>query len=453
MGKVVLPIETKVREFDGKLWLGMNLVTRGYQVVLGPSDELKYNLEKIQPDYYITKDIGDGNIDFYDRLRKSGIIVLGLDTEGGVYNSEERYLSNKTKCVEHFDALLAWGNNSASILENYTNVGNIYVTGNPRFDLLQPSLRDIYQDRAVSLNQQYGKYILLNGNFSFANPYSPHIIAKSEENYGSTPRENRTYNHRIFHLFLDAIYHLQNEFPETNLIIRPHPSEDNNTYEEAFKGYENIHVEDSGDVRNWIAGANVTLHHDCTTGIESALMGIPVISYRPIQNEKYESDLPQVVSEQAFTLDELTAYVAQYLIDGHSYEMDADQTAYLKQYFHNIDESAAENICGVIDSLALHTEKDYDKLRPNLKGYLERRVKSSRWSDQVLIVYDDVNKLLGKESRREQRQYNRQKFPGLEIEEILERIEHMSQVLDVGPVSVEPVALTNDTFYIRSNYV
>lgn len=448
---IAIPVETKVRELDGKIWLGLNLVKNNNHVLLGPSYEIHKTFDKNGADIIIKKDPGDGTIETSKKLKSAGITVCGLDTEGGVFESLDKYTQNKRRILEVIDAFFAWGESQAkAITEQYvTQSNNVYVTGNPRFDLLQPKLRNIYYDRAVPLTEQYGDYILFNGNFSLANPYRQQVIMKSEDIYGSTPQQKRIHANRIFHLFLDAIYQLQKEFPETNIIIRPHPSEDNTTYEEEFSGYEHIHVEDSGDVRNWIAGASVTLHHDCTTGIESALMGVPVVSYRPIQNEEYEAELPQVVSEQAFTLDELTAYVSECLQDGQPYEMDADQTAHLKQYFHNIDESAAENICNVIESLELPSEKNYDKLKPNLKGDLERRVKSSRWSDQVLTVYDGVHKLLGKESRREQRQYHRQKFPGLEKEEILERIEQMDQVLDVGPVSVEPVPLTNDTFYIR----
>jgi surface carbohydrate biosynthesis protein len=451
MNTIAIPLETKVREFDGKAWLAMNLLEQGNQVVMGPSYELAQTLDIIEPDIYITKDPGDGRVEFFDRLQSAGILICGIDTEGAVFESMDTFAGNKKKLLNHIDAFFAWGQKPANaIRQNYDNTDHIYVTGAPSFDLLQARLRFIYQDRAAPLNEQYGDYILFNGNFSFANPFGQQVITKAEEVYGSISQEKYTFYHRIFHLFLDTLYHVQNEFPETNVIIRPHPSEDNTTYEEAFRGYDRIHVKDTGDARNWIAGASVTVHHDCTTGIESALMGVPVASYRPIQNEKYESELPQVASKQVFTLDELTKYVSQSLRSEQPYEMDADQTAHLKQYFHNVDESAAENICNVIDSLEVRTEKNYDRLKPDLRGDVERRVKSSRGSDQVIAAYDGVQKLLGNESRREQRQYQRQKFPGLKREEILQRIEQMKKFLHVGSFSVEAVPLTNDTFYIRT---
>lgn len=450
MNRIALPIETKVREFDGKLWLGLNLVRNDCQIILGSSHEIINNLERIKPTHYVAKDMGDDKKDFFKLLQNSGVSVLGLDTEGGVYDSEEQYASNKSEFLTNIDAFLAWGSNPANaIRKNYDRIENIYVTGNPRFDLLQPHLRYMYQNQSIPLNEQYGDYLLFNGNFTLANPYSSHVINKYEDVYGVVPRDKRTYANRTFIQFLDAIHHLQNTYPEVDIIIRPHPSEDNATYIEEFQAYDQIHIEDSGDVRAWIAGASVTLHHDCTTGIESALMGVPVVSYRPFKNEKYEMKLPQKVSKNAFTLDELTEYVSESLRSDQTYKLDDEQTACLKQYIHNVDESAAENICNVVDNLEQNSNKNYDLLKPSLKRRIERRVKTSRWSDQVRTAYDMVQKLGEYEPRKEQRQYHQQKFPGLEKEEIINRINEMRKAIDSGPVSVEKMPMTNDTFCIR----
>lgn len=450
METIVLPVETKVREFDGKLWLGMNFVSRGKEVILGPSDEIRNTVDVTEPDVYITKDPGDSNIDFFKRLRSAGISVCGLDTEGGVFDSISNYSINKRKVLNYLDAFFAWGERPAIEIRNqYENMMNIHVTGNPRFDLLQPHLRFIYQNRAKPINERYGDYILLNGNFSRANPDNQGVITKSEEIYGSAPEEEHTYKNRIFNLFLDAIYHLQAKFPETDIIIRPHPSENNTTYEEAFQRCDHVHIEDTGDVRNWIAGASVTVHHDCTTGIESALMGTPVVSYRPIQNKEYEAELPQVVSKQALTLENLTEYISKSLNRDKYYEMTTDQTTHLKQYFHNIDESAAEKMCDVISSLDTDNERNYAELKPDLKQDIERRVQTSVFSDEIITLYDKVHLLLGNESPQKQRQYRKQKFTSVEKEEILQLIQQIEQVLDINPVSVEEVSMTNNTFYIR----
>jgi surface carbohydrate biosynthesis protein len=82
MSTVAIPIETKVRELDGKLWLGLHLLARDHSVVLGPAGEVKASLHRTAPDMYISKDLGDGNVDFFDALRAAGCRVCGLPTEG-----------------------------------------------------------------------------------------------------------------------------------------------------------------------------------------------------------------------------------------------------------------------------------------------------------------------------------------------------------------------------------
>jgi len=47
------------------------------------------------------------------------------------------------------------------------------------------------------------------------------------------------------------------------------------------------------------------IHNGCMTGIEGALLGTPIIAYQPIRSELYDRPLPNAVSLQCDTLDEL----------------------------------------------------------------------------------------------------------------------------------------------------
>ena len=448
MNTVAIPIETKVREFDGKLWLGLNLVSRGYRVILGPNSEVSSTFDITEPDIYFTKDPGDTNIDTFKRLQSAGISVCGIDTEGAVFQSIDQFTYNKKNLLNYIDALFLWGEKLKDELEKYYNdINNLYVSGNPRFDLLQPHLRFIYEQRARSYNESYGDYILITCNFGSANTINPGGV-DSEGTY-EKDRKSYTHTNRIFHLFIEAMYFLQKEFPNTNIIIRPHPSENSSTYENTFAGYDHVHVEDSGDARAWIAGASVLIHHTSTTGIESALMGIPVISYRPVQNENYESELPMVASEQASSREQLNKYVTQYHKQNQLYELSTEQESYLKKYFYNIDMCTVEVICDVIDSLKISNKQQYQTLKPKTKGRIERRVKASSWATQVVGLYDMFQRLNGNKVTRDRRRYTRQKFPGLKQEEIIDQVKEFESVLELGSVSIEKVPLTNDTFMLQ----
>jgi surface carbohydrate biosynthesis protein len=173
-GSVALPIENKVRELDGKLWLGLNLVDRGYDVTIGPSWEIKYALDKIDPDIYFTKDPGDGNTAFFERLRSAGIGVCGLAPEVGVNSSVDTFMKNRQRSLNNMDVYFAWGDVTANTLGSYYEGSvckdKIITTGNPRFDLVTNDMRSVYKNKSDDILDKYGEYILINTNFTLSNP-------------------------------------------------------------------------------------------------------------------------------------------------------------------------------------------------------------------------------------------------------------------------------------------
>lgn len=450
MATVAIPIETKVRELDGKSWLSLNLVNNGHRVIIGPSNEIASTLDITEPDIYITKDPGDSNVDFINRLQSGGITVCGLDTEGAVFGTMKEYTRNRKQILNHLDAFFVWGNQQAKAIQHHYEEPreDLHVTGNPRFDLLQPNYRSYYNELAASHRSKYGKFVLVNGNFSIANPYQKKVISEIERINGDIESQKLSYHLRIFHLFLDAIYHIASEIDDITVIMRPHPSEDNTTYEREFDHHDNIVVEDSGDVRTWIAGSQTVIHHDCTTGIESALMGVPTLSYRPIQKEEYEAEIPISVSAEAQTTKEVVDYVTKSITSDDPYKLTEDQMNRLKQYFHNVDQVAAENICDVINNFEPRSDKLGDPVRPGAFGRLERRVKSSQWESQVITIYDAIQRLIGDSSPQEQRQYRDQKFSGLKKEELEENIVRLERFLELDDLTIEKISLTDDTYSI-----
>ena len=49
----------------------------------------------------------------------------------------------------------------------------------------------------------------------------------------------------------------------------------------------------------WLHRSDVVIHTGCTTAIEAFLMGKPVISYKPISDERFEIRLPDSISMSA----------------------------------------------------------------------------------------------------------------------------------------------------------
>jgi len=106
------------------------------------------------------------------------------------------------------------------------------------------------------------------------------------------------YETAIFDEFADMLRHVGRELPDIPVIVRPHPQEDFARWRTILKEYPSITVLYEGSVHSWALAAAAVVHNSCTTGVESHLLGCPVIAYRPIRSDVYDIWLPNAVSEE-----------------------------------------------------------------------------------------------------------------------------------------------------------
>ena len=84
---------------------------------------------------------------------------------------------------------------------------------------------------------------------------------------------------RCYHL-VKLLRKLLNEFPNFNFILRPHPNETKEAWEKILVNkYENLTINKSGSLADYIFSSELLIHTGCTSGIEAALMGKKSISF------------------------------------------------------------------------------------------------------------------------------------------------------------------------------
>ena len=443
MTTVALPVEIKSRELYGKTWLGLCLVNNGYKVVIGESKEMVRWLDKIEPEIYITKDVGDTNIEFISTLVDAGILVCGLDPEDGVVgdNRQVNKIENKQTVLDYLSVYFSWGNTQTDALTSVDSTCRISTTGNPRFDLLSPSLRHIYSRQKKEFADKYGEYVLFNTNFVYGNHYDPEIGKEQRDKFH---KDNQTdqirYTTRLRHYFIQAILAVDSITEIQTVIVRPHPSEDVQTYKNEFEKYENIVVDQKGDVRSWILGSEAVVHNGCTTGIESALLNTPVISYEPIKDDEHRRPLPTLVSRSVSDVGSLCTALREYLQSDLHYEMTTSQTKNLKKYFHNIDTFASESIVDEINNLDTNDSISSDKLQLGLRNELIRNVMGLPYSDNIAAVYSQFTGY--------NKGYHEQKFPALSKDELRTICTLFNDALsyDVERIQVDRVERSENVF-------
>lgn len=360
MKRVALPVETKVRELNGKLWLAAHLAKRGYQVALGELSCVKNNLDRLKPHIYVGDStvFKESRIDLYKRLKQAQVHVAVHDTEGGIIYSHEYFKGRLSKEVlPYVDCFLAWGNETEAILREVWETEGMVLApvGNPAFDLLSRPYRQFYKIEKDKIIERFGRFVLLNTHFGFYNHFD---VEKYVEPLRKKFPGLYRFKKELFFQFVKAVEELSELNSEINFVIRPHPSENFDQYRTLFKNRGNVYIEHDSSVHPWLMAAQLIIHNGCTTGVESALLERPVVTYRPVTNEQWDVYLPNYVSMEAEDTAQLQAYIDQYCSD--NLEVNVPLSSIKRKEVENIlhfqDGRCAERIADAFDSLKINLD-------------------------------------------------------------------------------------------------
>jgi surface carbohydrate biosynthesis protein len=319
-----IPIEIKVREFDAKLLFSLMAAESGFRVILGAQKDLRKKIAWWPQGIYLDKSAAYTKTKWFKYFRKFGHKVVAWDEEGLIIHPDsylDRRFSGKSFAL--LEKFFTWGEfHSNVILERYVEgYDKIAAVGNPRMDMLRPELRSYYNLNSRNIIEKYGKIILINTSFSLSN----HIINSEVGKKGflrNHPEMNEKfiddwikYQHSIFQAFGELLPVLRSFFPEHAIVVRPHPAENKKAWAKIAASIENVHVVHEGNVIKWIQAADVMIHSNCTTSVESFLLGTPCIAYQPVSSDDYDTYLPNVLSWSAKTREEVIGIVKKYIDD------------------------------------------------------------------------------------------------------------------------------------------
>lgn len=315
---LILPCETRYREFEAKLLLACHAAERGWRVVVGSMKTIDRHAARLPRGIYISKSMTKKKRRMFELLPRLGHVVTAWDEEGLVYASPEVYRMTKVGAevlnmpVRRF----AWGEANSQAWREHPDYagGPIGITGNPRADLLRPELRGYFAQEAARLSERFGDFILVNTNFSRVNHFTPgqswqrrlaedggeRIVSEDDPRLGLAAHKTELFRH-----FVEMVPAVARRFPDRTLVVRPHPSESPDIWRQVLADCPNAHVIYEGNVGAWLMAASALVHNGCTTAVESFLLGRPAIAYQPVVSEVYDHPLPNALSVQCFGLQQL----------------------------------------------------------------------------------------------------------------------------------------------------
>jgi surface carbohydrate biosynthesis protein len=396
---LLFPIEIINREIDFRLMLAGVCARPEYRIWVGSMAAMYKLVQSNQGGLYVGKHILQGRFpnasqERYRVLKQNKFHYIHLDEEGAVhhggpeqwkhifaYTLDPRFLAAE-------DKVCTWGDWQRDFYRGYEPTPacaeNIQTTGHPRFDLYKPEYRDYFAGDAHALKERFGDYVLMNTNFSFVNkPRGLDNAFSARFGYDPADPEKRyTQVKRWAHLsqilscFVKLAMRLSREFPQLNVVIRPHPSEDITFYNMIFAEVPNVHIMHEGSVGPWILGSRCLIHDGCTTALEAHFAGTPILNYKPFVDEANDKFLPNLFGRKCFDEESAVAYMQEVLADKVATDSQppADQTAL--SLLSNFQHDSWTALADVIHASAQNVAPGELSVSQATKTSLSRRVKN-----------------------------------------------------------------------------
>jgi surface carbohydrate biosynthesis protein len=440
---LLIPVENQVRELDAKLLLACLAAQRGFSSMIGSRREMEFNIDQFSRSIYLSKSMTIRSLIFFRVAKRFNHEIITWDEEALVHLPAETYFSRRLdpKAIRFVSHLFAWGQENADLWRQYPHLPEnipIHITGTPRNDMMRSQLRPFYEEEVDKIKSRYGDFLLVNTNFNHVNAYGADMnLFKPVKKPGDRPKfgraargMSRTYaeglrNHKqaVLKHFLEIIPRLEKAFPDCNIVVRPHPTENQVIYKKIADNCERVHVTNEGNVVPWIMATKAVLHNGCTTGVEAYMMGVPAVSYRATVNEEYDYGfyiLPNKMSHQCFDFNHLKDLLQQ-ILGGELGAADGDERrALIGNYLASREGPlACERMLDVLEKI------DADFSRPpreSLKNKLER------WAvTRGLHLAKGIKSTLpGSHNRPE---FQRHRFPEISLEKLEAKLQRFQQLL------------------------
>ena len=374
---LLIPVENQVRELDAKLLLACVAAKRGLSSIIGSKRDIDDRIASFPRSIYIAKSLLHGHRKLFRTASKLGHEIVAWDEDSLVHLPAATYYSRRLSsaslaCVSQ---LFAWGEDNAELWRRYPELPSavpIHVTGNPRNDLLRAEIQPYYQDEVDAIRRNHGDFILVNTNFNHVNSFSPiRRLFLESDTPGAPPRPGRASrgmsrdyaeglrNHKqsIFDHFQEMIPALEKEFPDQTIMVRPHPVESHEVYQQIAQKCKRVQVSNKGNVVPWLMACKAVVLNGCTTSVEAYAMGVPAISYRAVVNETYDEGfyrLPNLLSHQCFDFRELCQTLRN-ILDGKLGAANGDERKALANHHLAAMDGplACERIVDVVEKMAV----------------------------------------------------------------------------------------------------
>lgn len=357
---VCLIVDNPLRDLEGLVLLGRQLAAKGANVTLVPMYEQGFDVPALRPDLVLVNYTRPNNADLIKSYKRAGILVGVLDTEGIGGKNPDQFaeMVKSVGCTDLVDLYCVWGQaqHAAFLRRGTVPAELLHATGCPRYDFCAAPWRAALPTPSIEPG-----YVLINTNFPVANPRFSDSSSAEEDSMvqaGFSREFARQFivdAGKAYRAVLETSGRLAKHFNDVQFVLRPHPFENIASYD-ALAGLPNFHVRQDGTSLEWISGARLLVHQNCSTAIEATMLNVEPLSMEWFNTPSLRLDAATRVSRSAGSESELFDLVRQGL-DGRLPPVAEDTVQFRKQIigdlFTAVDGANASRVTeAVLDVIA-----------------------------------------------------------------------------------------------------
>ena len=295
-----MPLEIKNRDFYSRLLISLELCGKhNFDIFFGYRGDVNYFAQNYYPGIYYGITTLKNFEKLFISIKKNNNILIISDEEGLVTYSPEYYKKFKVskRILDMTDFVFTWGKKNSDLLRKICkNKSKIVITGNPRLDFLKKPLSNIYMNEIKKIKKKYGTFFLVATNFSYSNYFDKNVsytdLLKKKDFFESSSDLSQWKKYvNIKKLVFDQMIKFIKKFKKFNLVIRCHPSENHQFYQNLEKNYKNVHFNSIYSLHPWILASNGVISHYCTSTFEALAAGKSVFTIKPNYKTPLEDDL------------------------------------------------------------------------------------------------------------------------------------------------------------------
>lgn len=309
-------LENDSRELESKILCALHAAALGMASVIAEYDVLKWlsSRKQLGPAVFHTKSLTPSQkiTRRFNNLVEQGLHITAIDEEAGIFSNDFDGFSNLRygePTLSLVTRVFCWGPRDYGFLKNkfgqYSE--KLELTGSPRMECATLP----YQK---SEPERIRPFVLVSSNFGINARERFWKRISSVRRAGFMDRDP---GHRdkilirnaegllLIREFAAMAEAVAVQFPDLDVIVRPHPVEELSAWKEILNPLPNLKVERRSSAISEIRHAQAVIHNGCTTAVEAFLAKTPVITFRPLSDLQFELEIPNSLGRLAESRDEV----------------------------------------------------------------------------------------------------------------------------------------------------